>query len=413
MNSGEHMTEQDRISVIVVDDIDESREMILRMLQFDPLIHVIGTARTGVEAIESAQKLMPDVLVMDINMPDMDGITATDAIHKKVSFVQVVILSVQNDANYMRKAMLAGARDFLSKPPMIDELIMAVKRAGELAHEEKARFVAPFQAGPLSTPALQGVANPQISLGKIITVYSSKGGVGCTTIAVNLATALKTPNNKVSLVAANLLFGDVAVSLNEHNKNTFLELLEKSDDLDPDIIEDVMIVHANTGLHIMSAPKLPELNESGHSDSMSKILTYLRQLYHYIIIDTTPYLSEIVQTSLDIADFIILVTTQDIPTIKNTNQFLSLADASGIGRDRILFVMNRYDRRVAISPERIGETLKQPVLVTIPFEDRTISNAVNRGIPFVTDNKNLLASKAINSLAELIQNKNESEESAL
>jgi pilus assembly protein CpaE len=257
------------------------------------------------------------------------------------------------------------------------------------------------------------VANPQISLGKIITVYSSKGGVGCTTIAVNLATALKTPNNKVALVDANLLFGDVAVSLNEHNKNTFLELLEKSDDLDPDIIEDVMIVHANTGLHIMSAPKLPELNESGHSDSMSKILTYLRQLYHYIIIDTTPYLSEIVQTSLDIADFIILVTTQDIPTIKNTNQFLSLADASGIGRDRILFVMNRYDRRVAISPERIGETLKQPVLVTIPFEDRTISNAVNRGIPFVTDNKNLLASKAINSLAELIQNKNESEESAL
>jgi chemotaxis response regulator CheB len=72
MKSGEYMTDQDRISVIVVDDIDESREMILRMLQFDPSIHVVGTARTGVEAIESAQKLMPDVVVMDINMRDMD-----------------------------------------------------------------------------------------------------------------------------------------------------------------------------------------------------------------------------------------------------------------------------------------------------------------------------------------------------
>jgi len=131
------MTEQEKITVIVVDDIDESREMILRMLQFEPSIKVLGTARTGLEAIDLAQKLMPDVVVMDINMPDIDGIYATEAIQKKASFIQVVILSVQNDPNYMRRAMLAGARDFLSKPPMIDELTTAVKRAGQLAHEEK------------------------------------------------------------------------------------------------------------------------------------------------------------------------------------------------------------------------------------------------------------------------------------
>lgn len=409
------MTEQEKITVIVVDDIEESREMILRMLQFEPAIKVIGTARTGLEAIDLTQKLMPDVVVMDINMPDMDGISATEAIQKKVSFVQVVILSVQNDSNYMRRAMLAGARDFLSKPPMIDELTIAVKRAGQLAHEEKSRYVAPFQSGPLNAPVQPGTQVPQMTLGKIIAVYSPKGGVGCTTIAVNLATALKNANNKVAVVDTNLLFGDVAVFLNEHSKNTFLELLERSDELDPDIIEDVMIVHSTSGLHIMSSPKLPEINESSYGDSLSKILQYLQQMYHYIIIDTTPHLTDMVQTCLDVADFIVLITTQDIPSIKNTNQFLSLADASGIGRDRILFVMNRYDRRIAISPERVGETLKQPVLVSIPFEDRIISNSVNRGIPFVTENKNLLASKAIHSLAEIIQEKSkpESEETAL
>ncbi len=409
------MTEQEKITVIVVDDIEESREMILRMLQFEPAIKVIGTARTGLEAIDLTQKLMPDVVVMDINMPDMDGISATEAIQKKVSFVQVVILSVQNDSNYMRRAMLAGARDFLSKPPMIDELTIAVKRAGQLAHEEKSRYVAPFQSGPLNAPVQPGTQVPQMTLGKIIAVYSPKGGVGCTTIAVNLATALKNANNKVAVVDTNLLFGDVAVFLNEHSKNTFLELLERSDELDPDIIEDVMIVHSTSGLHIMSSPKLPEINESSYGDSLSKILQYLQQMYHYIIIDTTPHLTDMVQTCLDVADFIVLVSTQDIPSIKNTNQFLSLADASGIGRDRILFVMNRYDRRIAISPERVGETLKQPVLVSIPFEDRIISNSVNRGIPFVTENKNLLASKAIHSLAEIIQEKSkpESEETAL
>jgi len=403
------MTAQEKITVIVVDDIEESREMILRMLQFEPSIQVVGTARTGLEAIEAAQKFMPDVMVMDINMPDMDGISATETIRKQVSFVQVVILSVQNDPNYMRRAMLAGARDFLSKPPLIDDLTQAVKRAGEMAHEEKNKYVAAFQTGPLTAPLQQGVAAPQMALGKIIVVYSPKGGVGCTTISVNLASALKKPDNKVAVVDANLLFGDIAVALNEHAKNTFLELLDHTEELDPEIIEDVMVVHKTSDLHLLTSPKMPEMNESGHGEAIARILKYMQQMYHYIVVDTTPYLTDMVQSCLDLADFIVLVTTQDIPSIKNTNQFLSLADASGIGRDRILFVMNRYDRRVAITPERVGETLKQPILVIIPFEDRIISNSVNRGIPFVTENKNLLSSKAIFSLVEIIHERAKAE----
>src|SRR5512133_2102776 len=131
------MAVQGKIQVAVVDDTDDSREMILRMLQFDPNIEVIGTARTGLEAISLAQKLKPDVVVMDINMPDMDGITATENIRKKVPFVQVVILSVQSDPNYMRRAMLAGARDFLTKPPAVDELTAAIRRAGKMAFDER------------------------------------------------------------------------------------------------------------------------------------------------------------------------------------------------------------------------------------------------------------------------------------
>lgn len=398
------MNAQEKISVVVVDDIDESREMILRMLQFDPTIEVVGTARTGLEAIDAAQKLKPDVMIMDINMPDMDGITATEAIRKKSTVIQIVILSVQNDANYMRKAMLVGARDFLTKPPLIDDLTTAVRRAGNLAHEERNKAVAPFQTGGLTGPLPPGVIM-QVALGKIIVVYSPKGGTGCTTIATNLATALKTPENRVALVDANLLFGDVAVFLNEHGRNSFLDLIDHANDLDPEIINDVMAVNKNTELHIITSPKDPELQDAGKGEPVAKILTYMQQMYQYIIVDSTPYLTEVIQTCLDIADFIVLITTQDIPAIKNNNQFLSIADASGIARDRILFVMNKYDKRIAISPERVGDTLKQPVLVTIPFEDRIITNSINRGIPFIIENKNLLSAKAIYSLIQIIQDK--------
>ena len=142
------MSVQEKIRVLIVDDIAETRENIRRMLQFDNNIEVVGTARTGKEAIQLSQQAKPDVIVMDINMPDMDGITATQEIKKKSPFIQVVILSVQSDPSYMRKAMLAGARDFLTKPPMIDELTDAVRRSGVLAQEERKKSAQVFPSMP-------------------------------------------------------------------------------------------------------------------------------------------------------------------------------------------------------------------------------------------------------------------------
>ncbi|MDP1779666.1 MAG: response regulator, partial [Anaerolineales bacterium] len=224
--------------VLIVDDIAETRETIRKLLQFESDIDVVGVAKSGREGIQFAQELDPDVVLMDINMPDLDGIATTEEIRKKSPHIQIVILSVQGDQNYMRRAMLAGARDFLTKPPMGDELISAIRRAGEMAQIEreknaKQQFSASQAAGLLLSPnALTPASN-----GKIITVYSPKGGTGCTTIAVNLAIALHNEDTRTVLVDANLQFGDVAVFVNEQGKNTILELAPRVDELDPDLVE--------------------------------------------------------------------------------------------------------------------------------------------------------------------------------
>ena len=144
------MADGDKIRVLIVDDVAETRENVRKLLQFEADIEVVATARTGKEAIQVSQETNPDVVLMDINMPDMDGIAATEAIRQKMPSVQVVILSVQGDQNYMRRAMLVGARDFLTKPPMPDELVAAIRRAGKMAREERSKssqvFVA-YQGG--------------------------------------------------------------------------------------------------------------------------------------------------------------------------------------------------------------------------------------------------------------------------
>jgi pilus assembly protein CpaE len=133
----------DKIRVLVVDDIAETRENVRKLLQFESDVDVVGAAGSGKEGIQLALEMDPDVVLMDINMPDIDGITATETIRQKKPHIQVIILSVQNDQNYMRRAMLAGARDFLTKPPMGDELISAVRRAGERCLVQKEPRVLP------------------------------------------------------------------------------------------------------------------------------------------------------------------------------------------------------------------------------------------------------------------------------
>jgi pilus assembly protein CpaE len=392
------MPEKGTIKVLIVDDIAETRENIRRSLQFDSGIEVIGTARNGKEAVNLAVELKPDVVVMDINMPDMDGITATESIHQKVPFIQVIILSVQSDPSYMRKAMLVGARDFLNKPPSIDELLAAIRRAGNMAKDEQSKLAKQSSSftGTFSSSGHSGLS------GKIITIYSPKGGIGKTTIATNLSLALIEGDNKVVLVDSNMQFGDVAIFLNEQIKNDILDLTPRVDELDLEILDNVLIKHAGSDLKILAAPSRLDQGETVNSEQFRRLLEYLKQVYQFIIVDTTSYLSDYVQLALDDSDLIVLITTQEIPAIKNTSLFLSLADAYGINRDRILLILNRFDKRISISPEKISKYLNQVITASFPFDERMI-NSINRGIPFFLEAKTDPFSKNFSNFADILK----------
>ncbi|MEN6408127.1 MAG: response regulator [Anaerolineaceae bacterium] len=396
------MPGSEKIRVLIVDDIAETRENIRKLLQFENDVEVVGAARTGREAIELSVEVNPDVVLMDINMPDMDGITATEAIRKRNPAIQIVILSVQGDPNYMRRAMLAGARDFLTKPPMLDELSAAIHRAGQMARDEKAKatIAAPQMPGTGSLHMARGGFSA--TYGKVIVVYSPKGGAGCTTVATNLAIALHNEDTPAALVDGNLQFGDVAVFLNEQGKNTILDLAPRADELDPDIISEVMVTHTTSGVKVLAAPTRPEQAEDVTGEQFGKVLNYLREMYSYIIVDTSSYLTDVVLAALDQADIVILLTTQDIPSVKSVRAFLALADGMKIQRQRILFVMNRYDKRISITPEKIGESLRKEISGVIPFDEKIVINSINRGVPFILDNKTQPVGRAILALAETV-----------
>jgi len=392
----------DKIRVLIVDDIAETRENVSKLLQFESDIEVVGTARTGREGIDLALEIKPDVILMDINMPDMDGITATETICREVSFSQIVILSVQGDPNYMRRAMLAGARDFLTKPPTVDELTSAVRRAGAISQEARAK-AQPVGTTTASVVGQNALQISPVSFGQVIVVYSPKGGVGCTTVAANLAVTLQNDETPVALVDGNLQFGDVAVILNEQGKNSIADLAPRADELDPGIIAEVMIHHGKSGISVLSAPYRPEYAENITGDQFSSVIDYLRRIYSYIVVDTSTNLEDINLAAIDASDVVILLTTQDIPAIKNARLFLELADVLHIDRSRILFVMNRFDKRIGITPEKIGDSFKHEIVAVLPEDKRVVLPSINRGVPFMLGDKSRPIVRSYLSLTAVVR----------
>ncbi len=368
------------IRVLIVDDVADARENIKRVLQFEPDLEVVGAARTGTEGIAMTTELQPDVVIMDINMPDIDGIKATEEIRRRVPFVQIVILSVQGDPSYMRRAMLAGARDFLTKPPVIEDLINAVRRAGKMAQEEREKQASfPTPAAP-SGGELTGGGGPR---GKVVAVYSPKGGVGCTSVAVSLAAALASDDTPAVIVDAKLQFGDVALLLNQHGKHTILDLAPRAAELDREVLQRVLIEHEASGLRILAAPLRPEDAEQLSAAQFGKIVDFLRYMYDYVVLDTSSVLDEITLAALETSDLIVLLVSQDIMSIKDTALVLELMRRMEWPLDRVMLAMNRYDKRIQVSAERISDHLRLPVQAVIPEETKTAWKALQRGVPMV------------------------------
>jgi len=387
-----------KIRVLVADDTAQTRETIIRSLSFQREVEVIATASNGIQAIELARQTKPDVVLMDVNMPDMDGITATTAILERTPFTQIVILTVQNDPDYMRRAMMAGARDFITKPPALDDLLNAVLQAGKIAHQE-IRKASQSSFGSLGTaPVLS-------AQGKVITIFSPKGGAGCSTIVANLGVALHNEETNVLLVDGNLQYGDIADLFNIRAGQTILNLAMRAYDLDIDIVEEALVTH-ESGLRILAPPGL-EQAESISGDQLIEVLKYLRELYPYVLVNTTSQLSDATIAALEVSNLIILLTTQDISSITKVRRFLDALNLLKIDRKRILLVLNQYDKNQEILTDMVEKSLKHEIAKLIPKDERVTIPAINRGIPFMLkeDLKIRPIARSVLDLAELVRSK--------
>src|SRR4030088_2577056 len=389
----------EKIRILVVDDIAETRENLGKLIGFESDMVIVASAGGGQEAVEFAKKERPDVILMDINMPDMDGITATEIIANTVPESPIIMMSVQGEQDYLRRSMLAGAREFLVKPFSADELVNAIRHVHEIEKVKRARYqqVAPLQQQ--QQPNLTSLIGPE--KGKIITFFSPKGGVGRTTIATNLAVALHQSTGKpVVLVDGSLPFGDIAVILNMSPKaKTIADLVGAFDQVDSDVMESVLVQHS-TGIKVLLAPPTPEAAELITGANIKKVLETLRASYAWVVVDTWPSFQEQVLTMLDVADVILTLMTLEITSLKNVRVFMEIAEKLGYGDHKVQLVANRNDSSGGIKASDVEASLARKIPHTIVSDGRALVLAVNRGVPFVISHRDSQVAKDIYTLAD-------------
>jgi pilus assembly protein CpaE len=384
------------IKVLIVDDIPETREHLSRLLGLERDLDVAGTAGTGEEAIKVAMELRPDVIVMDINMPGMDGVAAAEIISQRLPTCPIIMMSVHGEANQLKRAISAGAREFLVKPFSGDEFSASIRTVFEREIARRTQFEA-------SLPAVTTPVNPTDDGDhQVIAVFSPKGGAGRTTIATNLAVALhRETGARVCLVDANLQFGDVGVLLNLNPKDKSIADAVEGGDPDGDIIDTCVIDHS-TGIRVLLAPPSPEGADLVTAHNLRQIVEHLRIGHEYVVIDLPSGLSDMTLAVMDAADTILVLTALEITTIKNVRLFLEVAEQLEYARSKIRLVINRADAAQGIRIPDVEASVRRPIDGTIVSDGRLSVLAVNRGVPFVVSHPDSPLSRDVVKLARTL-----------
>ena len=396
----------DQIRVLIVDDIPETRDHLSKLLGFEADIEVVGAAASGREAIEMASQLAPDVVLMDINMPDMDGIAATERLSAEVPAAAVVMMSVQGEADYLRRSMLAGAREFLVKPFSSDELTSSIRQVYTRERDKMSRIaVQQPVAAAAAAPALlaMGAEREPGEPGRVVAVFGPKGGVGRTTLAVNLAVAAATElGQKTCLVDGSFQFGDVGVLLNLNPKNkSIAELIPELEQGEPESI-DTFVINHSAGIRVLLAPPSPEMAELITPVIAKRMIDALRKDHDLVVVDCMSSFNDTTLAILDLADTVLTMLSLEITSIKNIRLFLEVADQLGYSSDKIRLVLNRADSSLGIRVADVEHSIGRRVDHTIVSDGRSVVYALNRGVPFFLSNREAQVSQDVLRLASAV-----------
>ena len=378
------------IRVLLADESARIIENLSKRLGQEEDLTVCAVAGDGDTALQEALRTQPEVAVVDAGLPGMDGIQTTEMLVQYLPNTGVILLSMEAENEAFRRAMLAGAREFLQKPFSGDELVAAIRRV----HTYGLR-----KGTPASSPAGGADAAPAAG-GKLFTVVGAKGGVGKSAIAANLAVSL-CRTWRVALLDCSLQFGDIGILLNISSERTIADLAANNAVADHDVVEEVM-VDGPGGVRVLAAPVRPELADYVTTQHLRALIEQLRRTYDCIVVDTATHLSEISLDLVEMADKVLVITDLSTTGVKNARLLQAVMGVLKVDPARFVRVVNHRDGAGELERSYVENVLKTAATAEIPYDPNVVATSIARGVPFVLSQPQSQAAVRIARLAGLL-----------
>lgn len=353
----------------------------------DPaLMAAIGAGVRVVPSPAAAEELLrrdPDEVLVVMG-PDVELVAAVDfaaAMRLRRPLLGVVLVRPTLELPVLAAALRTGVREVVALSDLAG-IAAACKRSRTLSISAR-------------LPSLSQDSAP----GKVITVFATKGGCGKTTLATNLAVSLHGGGaRRVCLVDLDLAFGDVAISLRLVPKRTLADAVAMSGDLDETGVQG-LLTRFRPGLECVLAPVEPGDAEQVPPALVGNLLEVLRDMFDYVVVDTPPQFNAHVLKALDCSDIHVLLTTPDMPTLKNLRLTIDMLDLLNYPKDSRLIVLNREDAEVGLTVADVEQVVKSEVTARVPASN-AVTAAVNRGVPIVLDRPDHRISVVIREFAQ-------------
>jgi pilus assembly protein CpaE len=373
--------------VIIVDPERDSALEVQKMLNMLGFA-VIGSAGYGVEALTMALQLRPDVVLMRIEEPLVRPLQTLSKLTDGLPDLPIVVFSTEANIRLMRQSMVSGASDYLQEPLNDSDVESSIMRVLERKERERMR-----RRGELEDPIPQGT---------VITVFGAKGGIGKTTISSNLAVALATEaHQSVALVDMDTRFGDVAITMDIPVERSIADLARNLDNVNRTTLKDYLVEH-ESGVRILPAPTRPSDWRNLNAGHIRDVVDVLAQTHDFVILDTPGTFNEIVAAAIEVGTMVLLVTTLDMASIKDTVLALEMLHERFPNDDeRIKVVLNRSGMDTGVREKDVERTLDAPLWWRIP-QDNEVVKAAQLGRPIVMSRPNSKVSIEIREIARAL-----------
>jgi len=371
-----------RLSCLIIETDQEAVRQIDILSKRIGAIEVRWKTHSVQTCIDIIRKHVPEMVIVGLGPTPEPAIESISTMAKDFPFLYLVALSDRTDSDLILRTIRAGAHDFLCKPVKEIDLRAAAEKASKLKATRK-----------------ESVGRG----GKILSVFSNKGGNGTTTIAANLADALvRLTGKKVAVVDLVLSHGDVTMFFNVNSSYSILDLAKNAEKADYDFLHTLLLRHAS-GVYILAEPPMIEDGEQISAAQVREVLSTLRSMFDYIVVDTPHQFDERTLTALEMSDIVLLVSLLNLPSLKNTQRCLELFGRIGLRDERVRLLLSRYLPNDEIPKESIEGIMNTPVFFSIPNDYPTVISSINRGklLSEVAPDKEV--TKSFDRMAELLE----------